>query len=323
MTEKLLTVENLVKHYRVRGRGDARVVHAVDGVSFDLPAGASLGIVGESGCGKTTVARMVVRLTEPSGGRIVFEGRDITHLTGGPLRAVRPRMQIIFQDPYASLNPRHSVATSVAMPLRVNRIHPAGGIRRRVGELLELVGLNPDDQDRYPHEFSGGQRQRIGIARALATEPRLIVADEPVSALDVSIQAQIIGLLRSLQRELGVALVLIGHDLAVIRHVCQRVAVMYLGVIVEIGDRADIFDHPEHPYTRALLAAVPGAHAVEADRVRLQGEPASPLQPPGGCRFHTRCPLRQPRCTDQTPELVGRSGGQQTACHFPMTGPWP
>jgi peptide/nickel transport system ATP-binding protein len=319
VTEPLLLVEALTKHFPVRGGG---LLKAVDGVDFRIQQGGALGLVGESGCGKTTIGRMLVRLLEPTSGRIVFDGRDISHLRRAELRPLRRELQIIFQDPYASLNPRHTVGRIVAMPLQVNRIRPTGGLQKRVQELLELVGLNPEHYNRYPHEFSGGQRQRIGIARSLAVQPKLIVADEPVSALDVSIQAQIMALLRRLQAELNVAFVFITHDLAVVRHFCPEVAVMYLGRIVEIGDRVDIFEHPQHPYTRALLSAIPDRATIGAShRIRLGGEVPTPLDPPSGCRFRSRCARAQEMCAQQEPALTTRGRAQRTACHFPHSDP--
>ncbi|MEU5934293.1 dipeptide ABC transporter ATP-binding protein [Micromonospora sp. NPDC047187] len=318
--EPLLRVRGLSKHFPVRqGLRATGLVRAVDGLDFDVRPGETLGLVGESGCGKTTTGRMLVRLLEPTSGSIEFDGRDITHAGRRELRPLRQELQIIFQDPYASLNPRHTVGRIVAMPLQVNGIKPPGGIKARVQELLELVGLNPEHYNRYPHEFSGGQRQRIGIARALALRPKLIVADEPVSALDVSIQAQVVNLLRDLQRELGLAFVFIAHDLAVVRHFCQRVAVMYLGRIVEIGDRADIYERPQHPYTRALLSAIPDVTQLgPAGRIRLTGDVPTPLDPPSGCRFRTRCWKAQDICATEEPALIPRDGGSQaTACHFP------
>ena len=321
--EPLLTVRDLTKHFPVRGGlfGQKQLVRAVDGVSFDVAPGETLGLVGESGCGKTTTGRMLVRLLEPTAGRITFEGRDITHMSRGGLRPLRQDLQIIFQDPYSSLNPRHTVGRIVAMPLEVNRIKPPGGVRKRVQELLEIVGLNPEHYNRYPHEFSGGQRQRIGIARALALRPKLIVADEPVSALDVSIQAQVINLLRDLQREFDLAFVFIAHDLAVVRHFCQRVAVMYLGKLVEVGDRDDIYERPAHPYTRALLSAVPDITKLgAAGRIRLEGDVPTPLNPPSGCRFRTRCWKAQDKCAVEEPELLQIAGRTHAACHFPELG---
>ncbi|MEV2238510.1 ABC transporter ATP-binding protein [Micromonospora sp. NPDC049891] len=319
----LLRVRGLTKHFPTRGgRRRGGPVRAVDGLDFEVRAGETLGLVGESGCGKSTTGRLLVRLLEPTDGSIEFAGHDLTRAGRRQLRPLRAQLQIIFQDPYASLNPRHTVGRIIAMPLRVSRADPPGGTKARVRELMELVGLNPEHYNRYPHEFSGGQRQRVGIARALATRPRLVVADEPVSALDVSIQAQVVNLLRRLQRDLGLALILIAHDLAVVRHLCQRVAVMYLGRIVEIGDRDDIYERPQHPYTRALLSAVPNVgHLGPAGRLRLTGEVPTPLDPPSGCRFRTRCPKARDRCAVEEPALVRRGGGQATACHFPESGP--
>jgi peptide/nickel transport system ATP-binding protein len=319
--EPLLRVEGLVKHFPARGvqRQRGSVVHAVDGVSFEIAVGETLGLVGETGCGKSTVARLVTRLLEPTGGRIVLEGNDITHWSRRKLRPLRRDMQIVFQDPYASLNPRRRVSSIVEAPLRAHRVGSRDERRRRVQEVLRLVGLDPSHADRYPHQFSGGQRQRIGLARAIATNPRLVVADEPVSALDVSIQAQVLNLVDDLRKEFGLALLFISHDVSVVRHVSDRIAVMYLGKIVEVAETERLFAAPAHPYTAALLAAVPIARVggTRRARVPVTGEPPSPLDPPSGCRFRTRCPLAQEVCAEVEPPLEPR-GRSLVACHFPL-----
>ncbi|MFE2345210.1 ABC transporter ATP-binding protein [Kitasatospora cineracea] len=294
-------------------------IRAVDGVSFDVRPGETLGLVGESGCGKSTTGRMLVRLLDPTAGSVSFRGQDITRTSQHRLRPLRSRFQMIFQDPFASLNPRQTVQQIIAAPLRAQGATKEK-IRSEVRDLIRLVGLAPEHLERYPHQFSGGQAQRIGIARALATRPELVVADEPVSALDVSIQAQIVGLMERLQAELGVAYVFIAHDLAVVKHISHRVAVMYLGRIVEIGDKQQVYDHPAHPYTKALLSAVPlpdPAAERTRERIVLLGDPPSPANPPGGCTFHPRCPKAQAVCTTEAPLLTLTAPGRQAACHFP------
>ena len=332
MSDDLLTVTGLTRYFPVtRGvifRRTVAQVRAVDGVDFSLPAGKTLGIVGESGCGKTTTGRMVARLDQPTSGSILFEGRDISHLRTGQMRPLRREIGMIFQDPYSSLNPRHTVGTIIGAPLRVQHVQTEKGIKGTVQELLELVGLNPEHYNRYPHEFSGGQRQRIGIARTLALRPKLIVADEPVSALDVSIQAQVINLMEDLQNELNLTYVVIAHDLSVVRHISDHVAVMYLGKVVELAGRDQLYAQPRHPYTVALMTAVPVPAPVRSEgrrqrreRIRLTGDVPSPLNPPPACRFHTRCWKAQEVCRTEEPPLAELAPGHQVACHFPENTP--
>ena len=320
---ELLAVSGLRKHFPVR-RGllqrTVAAVRAVDGLDFSVSRGETLSIVGETGCGKTTTGRLLTRLLEPNEGRIVFDGRDITHLSSHRMRPVRRDIQMIFQDPYSSLNPRHTVGTIVGAPFKLQKVTPPQGTRRAVQELLELVGLNPEHYNRYPHEFSGGQRQRIGIARTLALRPKLIVADEPVSALDVSVQAQVINLLEDLQDEFELTYVMIAHDLSVVRHVSDRVAVMYLGKIVELAPGHALYGQPMHPYTVTLLSAVPvpdPARRQGTSRRKPRGEPPDPINPPPACRFHPRCWKAQQICRVDEPPLIELAPGHRVACHFP------
>jgi peptide/nickel transport system ATP-binding protein len=327
--DALISVRELEKHFPIRKgvlRRAGGAVRAVDGIDFDVFKGETLGVVGESGCGKTTTGRLLTRLLEPTAGQIVFEGRDITHVSQARMRPMRRDVQMIFQDPYSSLNPRHTVGTIVGAPFRIQRTQTEHGIKKAVQDLLELVGLSPEHYNRYPHEFSGGQRQRIGIARTLALRPKLIVADEPVSALDVSIQAQVVNLLEDLQEELGLTYVLIAHDLSVVRHISDRVAVMYLGKIVELADRDSLYAEPMHPYTNALVSAVPVPDPARRDkaqreRILLTGDVPSPIDPPSGCRFRTRCWKAQEICAVEPPPLEvkpGAAANHVVACHFPV-----
>ncbi len=321
--ETLVQVNKLVKHFPImRGiiiQRKVGAVHAVDGVSFDIIKGETLGLVGESGCGKSTTGRTLLQLHRPTSGSVLFEGRDLVNLKGEDLRKTRQRMQMIFQDPYASLNPRMTVGEIIGEPMVIHKTHEGKAVQERVEHLLNLVGLNPAYSNRYPHEFSGGQRQRIGVARALALEPSLIVCDEPISALDVSIQAQVVNLLEDLQREMNLTYLFIAHDLSMVRHISNRIAVMYLGIIVELAERNELYLHPLHPYTQALLSAVPIPDPVAEEkrqRIILQGDVPSPVNPPSGCRFRTRCPLATSICSEVQPEFREVSPGHFVACHL-------
>jgi oligopeptide/dipeptide ABC transporter ATP-binding protein len=318
----ILEVKNLVKHFPVGGKSNGKggVVQAVSDISFSLEAGETLGLVGESGCGKTTAGRTILKLNEPTSGKIIFEGEDITDFKPSRMRAVRAQMQIIFQDPYSALNPRQTIGKIISAPFEIQGIDPVGGVKATVQGLMERVGLNPEHYNRYPHEFSGGQRQRIGVARAIALKPKLIVADEPVSALDVSIQAQVVNLLEDLQDEFNMAYIFVAHDLSVVQHISDRVIVMYLGKVMEEADKVDLFSHPRHPYTKALLSAVPVPDPKigrTRERIILKGDLPSPVNPPAGCVFNTRCWKAQDRCRTEVPQLMQIGTNHRIACHFP------
>ncbi len=318
----LLTVTDLKKYFPTYSqkifRREGAPVKAVDGLSLSLNAGETLGLVGESGCGKSTAGRTILKLLEPTGGTIEFEGRDVTHAHGEELRILRREMQMVFQDPYGSLNPRHPIGQIIAAPFEIQKVTPPGGVKKAVQELMERVGLNPEHYNRYPHEFSGGQRQRIGVARAIALKPKLIVCDEPVSALDVSIQAQVINLLEDIQNEQNLAYIFIAHDLSVVRHISDRVMVMYLGKVMEVADRNSLYERPMHPYTQALMSAVPVPEPRrDRERILLYGDLPSPQNPPSGCVFRTRCPLATERCAAEEPQKIELEPGHIVACHYP------
>jgi oligopeptide transport system ATP-binding protein len=319
-TETLLEVTNLKKYFPIKGGVFSRTVgyvYAVDDVSFTVDKGETLGLVGESGCGKSTTGRSILRLIEPTDGKVTFEGQDVTALDKNAMRSLRREMQIIFQDPYASLNPRMTVGSIIGEPLEIHKIARGSEKTERVASLLQKVGLRAEDMRKYPHEFSGGQRQRIGIARALALNPKLIVCDEPVSALDVSIQAQVINLLEDLQEEFGLSYLFIAHNLNVVEHISDRVAVMYLGQIVELASDTDLYNAPQHPYTEALLSAVPIPDpTIKKKRIILEGDVPSPIDPPSGCHFHTRCMYKEKICEEEPPEFKHIGGGHWVACHF-------
>lgn len=326
MTQPLLKIEGLKKHFATTTGGafskSKATVKAVDGVDLEIYPGQTIGLVGESGCGKTTAGRTILKLYEPTDGTITFEGRDITKLSPKEMKPLRSQMQMIFQDPFASLNPRHTVGTLIGAAFEIQGITPEGGVEAEVQRLMKRVGLNPEHINRYPHEFSGGQRQRIGVARAIALKPKLIVADEPVSALDVSIQAQVVNLLEDLQEEFNMAYIFVAHDLSVVQHISDRVIVMYLGKVMEEAEKVDLFTHPRHPYTKALLSAVPVADPIKGrkrERIILQGDLPSPVNPPAGCVFSTRCWKAQDKCRTEVPQLmqIGKDPSHRIACHYP------
>ncbi len=324
MTEPILKLEGLKKHFNTTTGGafnkQKAVLKAVDGIDLEVAPGETIGLVGESGCGKTTAGRTILKLYEPTDGKIIFDGEDITNLSAAKMKPYRRQMQMIFQDPYASLNPRQTVGTIIANMFDIQGITPPGGVENEVRGLMERVGLNPEHINRYPHEFSGGQRQRIGVARAIALKPKLIVADEPVSALDVSIQAQVVNLLEDLQNEFKLSYIFVAHDLSVVQHISDRVVVMYLGKVMEQADKVDLFNKPRHPYTKALLSAVPVADPIEGrkrERIMLQGDLPSPINPPSGCVFNTRCWKATDKCRSEVPQLLEISPKHKVACHFP------
>jgi oligopeptide/dipeptide ABC transporter ATP-binding protein len=324
MTQPVLKIEGLQKHFPTTTGGAfskvKAMVKAVDGIDLEIYPGQTIGLVGESGCGKTTAGRTILKLYEPTGGKITFEGQDITNLTPKQMKPLRSQMQMIFQDPFASLNPRHTVGTIIGAAFDIQGVTPDGGVEAEVQRLMARVGLNPEHINRYPHEFSGGQRQRIGVARAIALKPKLIVADEPVSALDVSIQAQVVNLLEDLQDEFNMAYIFVAHDLSVVQHISDRVIVMYLGKVMEEADKVDLFTHPRHPYTKALLSAVPVADPIKGrkrERIILQGDLPSPVNPPAGCVFNTRCWKVQDKCRTEVPQLMQIGTNHRIACHYP------
>jgi len=324
MTQPVLKIEGLKKHFATTTGGafskSKAMVKAVDGVDLEIYPGQTIGLVGESGCGKTTAGRTILKLYEPTEGTITFEGRDITHLSPKEMKPLRSQMQMIFQDPFASLNPRHTVGTLIGAAFDIQGVTPEGGVEAEVQRLMKRVGLNPEHINRYPHEFSGGQRQRIGVARAIALKPKLIVADEPVSALDVSIQAQVVNLLEDLQDEFNMAYIFVAHDLSVVQHISDRVIVMYLGKVMEEADKVDLFTHPRHPYTKALLSAVPVADPIKGrkrERIILQGDLPSPVNPPAGCVFNTRCWKATDKCRTEVPQLFQIGTNHRIACHHP------